>query len=188
MKLKFDKIICIDTPYKPTNGSFARTNKIVEDRHKIDHWYLCRDIFHNILFNLKIFFMCHENGKGESIAAFMQKIETKLGVEPRSEFGPTQKKTVMWIRPSKWWISYGMRRSLFTCFLRAGVNYNIDKDNFDECIAKNKYLSKTPYALKKFMAGFTKYTGRKRGWYKQFCDLNPTPDEIDKLLIMPQKK
>ena len=52
MKHKFEKVICVDTPYRPDKGSFARTTRVVDDRHKVDHWYFCRDIFHNILFNL----------------------------------------------------------------------------------------------------------------------------------------
>jgi hypothetical protein len=185
MKHKFEKVICVDTPYRPDKGSFARTTRVVDDRHKVDHWYFCRDIFHNILFNLKMFFLSHESNKGSSIAAFMQRIEEKLDIQPRSEYGPTQRKTIMWIKPSKWWIKYGMRRSLFTCLLRAGSNYSISKDNLYSAIEGDKYLSKTPYAFKRFMDGNTKYTGRKRGWFKQFCDLSPTDQEIDKLLVKP---
>jgi len=183
---KFDQVVLVDTPYRPNQGSFARTNKIVEERHQVDHWYFCRDVFHNLLFNLKIFFMSHDSGKGECVAAFMQKIEETLDVQPRSEFGPTQRKTMMWIKPSKWWIGYGMRRSLFTCLLRAGVNYNYKKDNFEEAIAKDKYLGKTQEAFARFMSGHTKYMGRKRGWYKQFCDLSPKAEELNKLLVKPK--
>lgn len=130
--------------------------------------------------------MSHDSGKGECVSAFMQKIEETLDVQPRSEFGPTQRKTLMWIKPSKWWIAYGMRRSLFTCLLRAGVNYNVKKDNFDQTIANDKYLGKTQEAFARFMSGHTRYMGRKRGWYKQFYDLSPEAEELNKLLIKPK--
>ena len=184
---KFDKVVLVDTPYRPNHGSFARTNKIVDERHQIDHWYFCRDIFHNLLFNLKIFFMSHDSGKGECVSNFMQMIEERLDVQPRSEYGPTQRKTMMWIRPSKWWIGQGMRRSLFTCLLRAGVNYNAKKNNFDETLAMDKYLGETREAFARFMDGHTKYMGRKRGWFKQFRSLNPSREELNKLLVKPQK-
>jgi hypothetical protein len=91
----------------------------------------------------------------------------------------------MWIKPSKWWLKYGMRRSLFTILLRAGLVYVVAKENFDEAVNGEKYLSMTKYAFSRFLSGFTKYTGHKRGWHRQFCQMRPTADEIDELLIKP---
>ena len=79
-----------------------------------------------------------------------------------------------------------MRRSLFTCLLRAGSNYNPSKDNFKECIESDQYLKNTTYALERFLQGNTKYVGRKRGWHKQFNDAVATKEDIDKLLVNPE--
>lgn len=180
------EVVMVETPYCPNPGNFARTQKIIGNKHKIDHWFYCRDIFHNVLWNLKIFFFSHRSNKCLSIIAFMQKIETILDVQPRTEFGPTQIKTIMWIKPSVWWTKQGMRRSLFTILLRAGMKYSKSKDNFDEAINSEKYLQTTTYAFKRFMSGNTRYTGTKRGWYKQFCEKSMSEKQIDSLLINPK--
>jgi hypothetical protein len=179
------EIIFVDTPYNPNCGAFARTQKIEDDRHKVDHWFFCRDLFHNVLWNLKIFFYSIKSGKCKSVSAFIEIVEEKLNVNPKSQFGPTQNNKIMWIKPSPWWIKFGMRRSLFTILLRAGLNYSCVKDNFMEAVASEKYLANTPYAFERFMSGHTKYAGHKRGWYKQFCEKNLSHEEIDKLLIKP---
>lgn len=184
---KFHEIVLVDTCYSPSAGGFARTQRINGERHKIDHWFYCRDIFHNVLWNLKLFFFSTNVGRATAVAKFMEKIEEKLNIEPRSQFGPTQIKKIMWIKPSPWWTGLGMRRSLFTILLRAGLKYVPSKDNFDEAIKLEKYLSKTPYAFQRFMMGYTKYAGHKRGWYKQFYDLKVSEEQIDKLLIKPEK-
>ena len=176
----------IDTPYCPDPGKFARTQKINGAKHKVDHWFYCRDIFHNILWNLKIFFFSHGWKRGSSVIAFMEKVEDMLDVQPRSEYGLTQVERVMWVKPSVWWTKYGMRRSVYTILLRAGLNYVASKDNFDKAIESEKYLQQTPYAIQRFLSGCTKYTGHKRGWYRQFCEMNMTSQQIDKLLIVPK--
>jgi hypothetical protein len=183
---KFNQLILLDTPYAPTVGGFARTQKIIGERHKVDHWYYCREIFHNILYNLRLIFFCHNTGKGAAVAAFIGKIEEAIDVQPRSEFGPTQMKKMMWIKPSPWWTKIGMHRSLFTILLRASLKYVPSKDNFEEAVSSDKYLKETPYAFSRFMSGHTKYTGRKRGWHKQFCIMAQSCEEIDKLLIKPK--
>ena len=185
MKPQFNDLVLIETAYRPDVGSFAKSKSSCEGRHKVDHWFYCREIFHHVLFRLKLLFFAHEANKGVNIAAFLTEIENRLNVQPRSEFGPTQRKTIMWVRPSKWWLQYSMRRSLFTILLRAGCNYNFSKNNFEEAVGAEKYLKKTIYAFDRFMRGYTKYVGHKRGWYKQFYHLSPTADEIDKLLQKP---
>ena len=128
-KKKCHEVILIDTPYCPDPGKFARTQKINGAKHKVDHWFYCRDIFHNILWNLKIFFFSHGWKRGSSVIAFMEKVEDMLDVQPRSEYGLTQVERVMWVKPSVWWTKYGMRRSVYTILLRAGLNYVASKDN-----------------------------------------------------------
>ena len=183
---KTAEVILVESPYCAKAGNFARTHYINGKKHKLDHWFYCRDLFHNVSWNLKIFFFSHKWKRGASVAAFMEKIEEMVNVEPRSEYGPTQNEKIMWVKPSPWWTKYGMRRSLFTILLRAALTYVSSKDNFDEAIQYEKYLQQTPYALKRFLSGYTKYAGSKRGWYRQFCENNMTHENIDKLLIKPK--
>lgn len=183
MKSKFGDILYIDTPYRPESGSFCKPKKIENDRYRVGQWYYCRDLFHGHLLNLDLFFFSHESDNGHNVAAFMGKIEETLDVEPKSNFGPTQRKTIMWIEPSRWWTVRSMRRSFFTILLRVGCKYLINKDNFEQALFSEAYTINTRYAVKRFMDGNTIYAGRKRGWYNQFYNCKPTEKEIDALLI-----
>lgn len=185
MTSKFGDVVYIDTPYRPEAGSFCKPKDIDGDRYKVGQWYYCRDLFHGQLYNLSLFFFSHDSTKGHCVAAFMRKVEEILNVEPCSEFGPTQRKTIMWVEPSRWWTVRAMRRSLFTILLRAGCQYSPSKDNFEEALFSDPYTMSTKYAVKRFFAGNTAYTGRKRGWYKQFYEGKPTEQEVDSLLVAP---
>lgn len=185
MTNKFSDIIYVDTPYRPEIGSFCKPKSVDDDRYKTEHWYHCRDLIHAQLYNLNLFFFSHESSKGRCIATFMQKTEEILNVQPRSVFGQTQRKTIMWIKPSRWWTIKAMRRSLFTILLRAGSHYCPNKDNFEESIFSDPYAKNTKYAIERFFAGNTVYTGRRRGWHNQFHEYKPTDKEIDALLVKP---
>lgn len=181
--MKFGDVVLIETPYRPPSGSFARPKNVKNNRHSVGPWHNCRDIFNRQLFNLDLFFYATDVGQARHVAHFLNKIEEMLNIEPRSEFGPTQRKCIMWIRPSKWWTYRVMRRSLFTILLRAGREYLVAQDNFEHVIKSEKYLDNTRYAFDRFLSGHTHYTGKNRGWYKQFYEYNLSKDEIDKLLI-----
>lgn len=185
MTRKFGDVIYINTPYRPEAGSFCKPKDIDGDRYKVGQWYYCRDLFHSQLYNLNLFFFSHDSARGYCVAAFMRKVEEKLNVEPKSEFGPTQRKTIMWVKPSRWWTGRAMRRSLFTILLRAGCQYFPNKDNFEEALFSDPYAMSTKYAVQRFFAGNTAYTGRSRGWYRQFYENKPTEKEIDVFLVRP---
>ncbi|RTK96829.1 MAG: hypothetical protein EKK64_02935 [Neisseriaceae bacterium] len=179
-------VLFIDTVYNPEPGDFCKLNKYCpKGRYLLGQWHHCRDIFHVHLSNSDLFFFCHEKGKCNSIIEFMKKFESKLNLKEPSNFGPTQRKGILWIKPSKWWMRSSMRRSFLTILLRASFKYSISKDNFYESIFAEKYFSKTRYATEKFLLGYTKYTGKKRGWYKQFFQLHPSQKLIDVLLVKP---
>jgi hypothetical protein len=185
MNIKFGDVLYIDSPYRPEPGSFCKSNNMEGDRYKVGQWYYCRDLFHHQLYNLNLFFFSHDVSKGHCVAAFMRKIEEILDVQPRSDFGPTQRKTIMWVEPSRWWTIRAMKRSLFTILLRAGSQYSPSKDNFEEALFSDPYSMVTKYAIQRFMQGNTQYTGKRRGWYRQFYENKPTQEQIDKLLIKP---
>lgn len=186
MRNDFGDVLYVDTPYRPESGSFSKPRYTNADRHKVTQWYYCRDLFHGQLLNLNLFFFSHDSCKGHCIAYFMRKVEEILDVQPRSEFGPTQRKTIMWIEPSRWWTSRSMRRSLFTILLRSGSQYSVSKDNFEEALFSDIYAMSTKPAVERFMKGNTFYTGKKRGWHRQFNDSNLTQADIDSLLVKPE--
>lgn len=182
---KWGDLLYIDTPFRPEAGSFCKPRDMHGDRYKVGQWYYCRELFHSQLYNLNLFFFSHEAMKGNSIASFLQKIEHSLDVHPLTNFGPTQRKTIMWIEPSRWWTVRAMRRSLFTILLRCGNAYNPHRDNFDQALLSDSYIKSTEYATRRFLQGHTIYTGKNRGWYKQFYERNLSKKEIDSLLIKP---
>lgn len=182
----FGDVIYVDTPYKPTFGSFGKPRNIKEDRYFVSTWHHCREIWHNQMYNAKIFFYSHPNNRDKPISDFFHKIENKLQLKERTIFGPTQKKTIIYVKPSKWWLKYAMRRSLFTILMRSSCAYDIELDNFNDAIFSNFYASKSKKAIEHFLNGNTVYTGKKRGWFKQFGE-NLDDFELDKLLV-PEKK
>lgn len=137
--------------------------------------------------DLDLFFFSHETGKTRAVATFMGKVENMVKVGPKSHYGPTQRKTICWVAPSPWWTRMAMRRSLYTILLRCAQNYKIELDNFEEALFSERYTKETKYAVHRFLAGNTTYTGHRRGWFNQFNVLAPTPEEIDKLLIKREK-
>lgn len=179
----FGDILYIDTPYKPETGSFSKSKGIENGRHRVGTWYYCRDLFHAQLYNLNLFFFSHEPTKGHCIAAFIDRIEDMLDVHPRSLFGPTQRKSIMWIEPSRWWTVRSMRRSLYTILLRVGSKYSLNKENFESALFSDPYTIDTKYAINRFLDGYTTYTGKKKGWYNQFFQTKLDNKEIDELLI-----
>lgn len=186
------EVIYIDTKLRPDSGSFCRAKEVRDERYQAGQWYYCRELFHGQLYNLNLFFFSHDNNKQNCISTFMQKVEDILDVQPRSKFGPTQRKKIMWIEPSKWWTVRSMRRSLFTILLRAGNQYILSKKNFEEALYSDPYTMSTRYAVERFLAGHTVYTGRKKGWHQVFYrDMQGVPlssdvqKKIDELLVKP---
>lgn len=184
--MRFNEAISVETLYQPKAGCFCKPKiEYVDGRYKAGQWYYCRELFHSQLYNCDLFFFSHATYKGRSIAEFVQKVEQRLEIASPSQCGPTQRKMIMWIRPSRWWTVRAMRRSLFTILLRVGDKYSYRKDNFEDALYSDRYSVSTRYAIERFLAGNTHYTGKRRGWYQQFYEDGPTEKEIDLLLIKP---
>lgn len=176
-----------------TPGSFAIPAYEDEEEFRINSWTFCREYFHEDSENVKAFlFVCNKN-KSRNVARFIDQIETKLKLRRRSMIGPTQRSNIIWVKPSPWWTKTSMKRSLFTAFLRAGNSSSIKENNFEEALFSIKYTNDTRFAVKRFLAGHTKYTGNVRGWFNQFRygtgdptkPKRPTHKEIKKLLVKP---
>jgi hypothetical protein len=175
-------------------GSFSKINHIKGDGTLVAmEWLRCREYFQDESQGIRRFLFCHKPNKSKHIAAFMHGVEGRLGLFTRSVVGPTQRHNISWIRSSPWWTSTSMKRSLFTILLRCGQNYHPKIDDFDDALFSDLYTKHTEFAVRRFMDGYTKYTGQRRGWYNQFRWESGTIDEpkmpskqkIERLLVLP---
>jgi len=123
--------------------------------------------------NTEGLFFKHDSGQGQGIAAFIRKTEQIVHQTRYTQFALTNKNSILWIEPSKFWMRCRMRRSLFTILLRSGRMYRPDADNYEEALFSDVYIARTRYAVMRFLYGFTRYTGERpsgghnlesRGW------------------------
>jgi hypothetical protein len=126
------------------------------------HWENCRDRFHRIRWSSIILYK-HGRGWGKHIAAFINKIELHLNINPISQFGPTNQRTVTWIKYSRWWLKNRIRKGFFTVALRAALNYNLKIDNWEEVLFDCKYVKWTALATRRFLKGYTEFNGKDTG-------------------------
>ena len=175
-------------------GSFSRIDYVKQDGTLVAlEWLYCREYFQDESQGIRRFLFCHKPNRCRNIAFFIHKIEEKLALKERTVIGPTQRYNISWVRVSSWWTNTSMKRSLFTALIRCGQNYNTKTDNFDEALFSVLYTKHTEYAVKRFLDGHTRYTGKKKGWYNQFRWGAGTPEEprmpdeeaVDKLLVKP---
>lgn len=175
--------VFINTVYRPSAGSFSKPKSFSDSRYVVTNWYNCREIWHTQMGKAKIFFYANPVSALKSFAAFFGRAEDRLCLAERSVFGPTQRKYIMYVKPSRWWLRYGMRSSLFTILLRSASAYDCGMDNFDPALYSNFYASKSRYAVEHFFAGNTVYKGKKRGWYRQFGEVQVDGEALAKLLV-----
>lgn len=177
-------------------GSFSKIEFTKFDGTLVaKEWLYCREYFQDESAGITKMLFCHTAHRCKNIAAFLNIVEDKLKIS-KSIVGPTQRYNISWLNISRFWTSTSMKRSLFTILLRCGVNYKPKEDNFDSALFSNVYTKNTEYAVRRFLDGHTKYTGKRKGWYNQFywngCKRTnhvlPAKEEIDNLLIMPVKK
>lgn len=187
-------------------GSFSAVERVNWDgRWMAAGFQYCREYFQDDSWGLRRMLFVHRPCKSKHIAAFMDRIEEKLDIEPRSHFGPSQRYNIMWLMPSRWWMDSEMKRSLFTALLRCGWSYDPLKDNFEEALWSIRYTKETKYAVRRFLSGHTRYMGKGQvcyidndldtrvGWYDEFrwgrqgiLDGKPrTRQEINRLLRRP---
>jgi len=179
-------------------GSFG----IIRPGLTVGHWYRCREDFLESQGRNRSIAYCFRNGpltaSGRDIASFMRIVERKAKVSPKSEFGPTQLNKVIWIKLSPWWHTSSMKRSFLSMMLRSAQNYRSRKDNFESALFGrsnvNRYSRQTEFAVRRFLRGYTRYTGLKLGWHTQFGEGDyyrgrycGKPDEVKvrQLLVKP---
>lgn len=175
-------------------GSFSKIEYIKYDGTLVAReWLFCREYFQDESTGIKRMLFCHTKHRCKNIASFISIIEDKLQIKEKTTIGPTQRYNISWINVSDWWTKTSMKRSLFTILLRCGVFYKPKEENFEKALMSSVYTRHTEYAVRRFLSGATKYTGKKKGWYNQFywgggnkvfCK-RPSDKEVDNLLIYP---
>lgn len=132
---------------------------------------------------------------GDEVAAFILKTEEILRLKNKSKFALTNYKKILWVEPAYFWKSCRMRRSLFTCLLRAGVFYSLEIDDYESALFSEVYLSRSKPAIKRFLYGYTKYIGEMpsgsatletAGWSFHFSGKNAK--FVKDKLIRPRRK
>jgi len=104
-------------------------------------------------------FFKHPPRKSVDVASFVLKTEAILKQSQFSKFSETNRDTVLWVEPSPFWKACRMRRSLLTILIRAGMVYDLKNDNYEHALFNQQYVTPTKRAVKRFLHGFTKYTG-----------------------------
>jgi hypothetical protein len=154
----------------------------------------CRERFAKV-FDEKTegFYFRHHPHKGESVAAFVLKTESIIGVKESSKFAETNRPSILWFEPASFWRDCQMKRSLLTILLRCGILYDVGLDNYEEALFGHEYIWPTKRATKRFLFGFTKYVGpdistdstiQFRGWKSVFEGKSET--EVKLMLIWPE--
>lgn len=188
----------------PEKGYFA-----VDDEQQSVNWDKCREQFAARFTELsKGLFFCHNTDEGRRTASFLIKTEQVVGIaDPNrskpfnySTFAETDRANILWVGPSCFWMEAEIKRQLLTVILRAGMNYNPSKDDYEDALWKpdqlgNNYAAKTKAAISRFLYGFTDYVPpnsssawgsftNKVGWVTLFENKNE--ELIRERLVVPE--
>ncbi len=189
MAAKFFDVKIINLTYScPPIGYFA----LDQDANKPITWDHCREQFLGKMSSIMGgFFFSHHDYRSEHVANFIFKFEEIIALNgnniQHSTFNKTNKPNIVWINPSSFWLDCILKRSLLTLLFRCGLNYDIQKSNFEDCLfgeyAECKFVKETKNAIIRFMFGFTKYQGFlphvssggtstliRHGWHSEFQD------------------
>lgn len=192
MKLGPKRIIRVGhSAYEPGSGNLATLTQTFVDgksRWTVGPFESCREAFHNrFSWNQENILVRNPDKETEGIANFIWRIESALETVKKTRIGRTNRAGYTWFHVSPFWLRHPMRRSFFTAAIRAGRSYK-QKDNFEEALFSVRYFNATSpvrKATKRFLAGFTWYTGNLIGWLNAFYAV--TDEQLEKLLIRPPK-
>jgi hypothetical protein len=152
------------------------------------NWYKCREQFAKHFskdtngFYVSLEHECSNIGLPEFLAI----TEDLLSIEEPSVYQKSTNPVAIFVRPSEFWRSCPIRRSLFTILLRAGLAYRPRYNTWEDAIYTQEYIRITRKAVLRFMYGSTKFVPGERdraGWVTTFRHC--TEDEIRRKLIFP---
>lgn len=169
-------------------------------------WDHCREQFlGKMSTNMIGFYFSHHDQKADHVACFINKFEKVLKMSCDnfiySNYRKTEKENIIWIEPSLFWLDCLFKRSLLTLLLRCSLNFDIIKNNFDDCLfgqfPECKLAKDTKNALIRFMFGFTTYKGMlphfcananstliRHGWHSEFA--NADVSTVKNKLVLSQ--
>ena len=202
MQVKFLENKSINMTYDcPPIGYYALDN----DDTKPVVWDHCREQFLGKMSpGMPGFFFSHYDKRSNDVAYFICHFEQIVSLSGRnmtfSCFSKTERKNIIWIVPSKFWLSCLMRRSLLTLLLRCSLNFECAQRNFESCLFGDypecKLIRETRKAVIRFMFGFTEYIGQlphvstsdssnliRHGWHSEFS--NATELDVKSKLALP---
>jgi len=176
-----------------TAGSFSLIDHVYGRHVYANGFVYCREYFQDEACRVRRFLFSHRQNLGENVAQFIRRIERRLNFDEFSTLYTTNRRTVTMVRPNPWWMDTSMQKSLYTLLIRAGVHYDPEIDNFVSALFSIDYTGNTKYAIQRFLLGYTKYTGKVRGWVAQFwegdgdwCEPKPPgPERVRELLVRP---
>lgn len=192
----------------PEKGYFA-----IDDNQETTTWDKCREQFAaRFTETSRGFFICHNTNEGNRPASFLVKTEQVIGIADcslksnerlhnHSTFAETDRANILWVGPSLFWMTSEIKRQLLTIILRAGMNYDPYKNNYEEALwmpdqIGNNYAAKTKIAVTRFLYGFTEYISdanmspiwgnfnNKIGWVSVFE--NKSEEAIRARLVAPE--
>jgi hypothetical protein len=194
----FEEVIkhCPASPYgKPHAGYFATDGSTIS-------WEKCREEFAKKFTcgQAGLFFATREATPGDvlDIAAFLLKTEAiidlpSLGL-PHSTFFRTDNAKAIWVQPSAFWMVCEMRRQVLTIFLRAGLNYAVLKDNYEDALWAEERARESKRAIMRFLFGYVRFIpgdiafgeqyAVRVGWVTTFG--HKDDDAIRKQLVLPE--
>lgn len=143
-------------------------------------WTYCREVFYGEA-NRELFFFRHLSDQRGNVSRFIKIIEKRLKLKDGIKFIETDEKEVTAVQTTKFWQDR-VTCSLLTILLRAGRYYD---SSFKRSLGSEEYLVQTMPAVKRFLNGFTKFTGRTFfGWRDAF--MYTDDKKLEKLLVCPQ--
>lgn len=202
MAARFGETKPISLTYNcPPIGYFA----LEQDGGRPVTWDHCREQFlGKMSSNMPGFYFCHQENRSGDIAGFISKFEDVTGMfsveKPQSSFCRTDRPNIIWIQPCQFWLGCLIKKSLFTLVCRCSLNYDLSRDNFDQCLfgehPECKLVRETKMAVLRFMFGFTRFRGElppcaissgstliRHGWHSEFANCGAR--EVKNKLVLP---
>ena len=175
---------------------------------RVERLYHCRDRFMERWHKRHVYILFqHKIGERRKIASFFNELEKRLKLRTFSQFGPTQRAGISWIKVSSFWREEIARRSFLSAMLRAARNYHPDKKDFIRTVFSVPYTHSNGTVLRsateRFLAGYTSFKGRHgfSGWQDAFTTMGdyrylpvagytwvPRVNDIEKMLVKPRKR
>ena len=202
MQVRFIENKSITLTYNcPPIGYYA----IDSEEAKPITWDHCREQFLGKMSpGMSGFFFSHHDNKSNDVASFICHFESIVAMSgcniTSSCFARTERKNIIWVVPSSFWLACLMKRSLLTLLLRCSLNFECSQRNFERCLFGDypecKLVRETRAAVMRFMYGFTEYRGQlphistsasssliRHGWHSEFS--NASEFDVKSKLALP---